>query len=123
MIAAFDEAGADREGGPGRGGPGGESARDSESAPRPWDRRPDETPAAFRAFTAYVEMGPSRSLDAVGRQLYGSGRKRDATGRLQEWSMKNDWVARAAAYDAHQDRLRSEARDRAVSESAAEWAR
>jgi hypothetical protein len=76
---------------------------------RPWDRRPDESAQAFRAFCAYVEMGLSRSLAAVGRELYGVGRKRDATGRLQEWSRKTDWVARAAAFDAHQNSIRQEA--------------
>jgi hypothetical protein len=74
----------------------------------PWERQPGEPEKAFAAFAAYRDLGPKRSLDAVGRQLYGgtqTGRKRDATGRLQEWSRTWQWVERAAAWDGELDRL------------------
>jgi len=78
----------------------------------PWERQPGETPRAFRAFACYRDLGPWRSLDAVGRCLYPGrrpGRKRAATGRLQDWSRHYHWFARAAAWDAELARAAREA--------------
>lgn len=71
-----------------------------------WDRRSNEPPKAFRAFTIYRDMGPSRSIDkaylsfsqqhtAIEKQP--SGKR--AAGIWQDWSRTYDWVKRAAAYD------------------------
>jgi hypothetical protein len=83
----------------------------------PWERQPGEPDRAFAAFCLYRDAGAAdRSLDGVGRQVHGTraGRKRGATGRVQHWSARWSWVARARAYDAHQDRLAREAREEAV---------
>jgi hypothetical protein len=56
-------------------------------------------------------MGFERSIDAVGSSLYPGqtgGRKRDATGRLQQWSRENQWVQRVASFEAHMDSIRLE---------------
>lgn len=67
---------------------------------KPWDRQDKETPPAWAAFQAYRDLGPGRTIakawEACGRHA--------ASLRLgEEWSSKHDWVARAAAWDAHID--------------------
>ena len=71
-----------------------------------WERQPGESPRAFCAFCHYRDQGAGkRSLDEVCRRLYGpqTGRKRAATGRVQEWSRVHRWVQRASAWDDHLD--------------------
>ncbi len=62
--------------------------------------QPGETSKAFAAFCAYRDMGPERSLVAVGRELGKSGTL------LERWSDRHQWTTRAAAYDAHMDSVR-----------------
>lgn len=59
----------------------------------------DETPRAFRAFTAYRDAGPSRSLAAVATALADAGTplSRRQIGAL---SSRFGWVERARAFDA-----------------------
>jgi hypothetical protein len=86
--------------------------------PLPYERQPSESDRAFAAFCCYRDLGPKRSVDEVGKRLYGGhlGRKRGATGRLQEWSSKWHWRERAAAWDAHLDCQTREAQERARKE-------
>src|SRR5262245_20671623 len=83
-----------------------------------WERQTDEPDKVFAAFCAYRDLGPSRSLDAVGNLLYETqtGRKRGATGRLQEWSATWRWVERCRAWDKEKDRQGREAEIEAVRE-------
>lgn len=66
----------------------------------PWERLPEEPTKAWDAFAAYRDMGSLRSLAKVGRTLGKS------TTMAEEWSRRWDWVARARAYDAEQDRIK-----------------
>lgn len=66
---------------------------------RPWDKRPDETDKAFKAFTDYLDFGPDRSLEKV-RQKY--NKNTSYIRQLGKWSSAYNWVERASAYDAHQ---------------------
>jgi hypothetical protein len=70
--------------------------------PEPWERQKGETPAAFEAFTAYLEMRGRRSL----RRLADRGRSGSEKGyrlsSLMEWSAKNNWQARTQAFDDRQ---------------------
>lgn len=71
---------------------------------KPWDRRPDESAKAYKAFCIYLEMGPkARSIDAAGCEYQGhqKGIKR-ASGFIRRWASQFDWPKRAAAWDAHQ---------------------
>ena len=61
-----------------------------------WDRRPTETNRSFAAFRIYLEQGTMRSLTKVGRQL-----GHTAPVQSGKWSVKHDWVDRAAAWDQH----------------------
>src|SRR6516164_7874165 len=83
--------------------------------PLAYERQPNESDRAFAAFCCYRDLGPKRSLDEVGKRLYRgrSGRKRGATGRIQEWSIQWNWRERAVAWDAHLDCQTREAQEQA----------
>jgi len=60
-----------------------------------FDRQPGEREEAFTAFRAYLDLGPKRSLAAVGRQL---GKSKAL---MERWSSRWNWVARVEAYTNH----------------------
>lgn len=74
-----------------------------------FERLPGEPPVAWYSFCCYRDLGPTRSLDAVARQLRGQrgwedGRgtltkRRLRTRRLQTWSRDWRWRERAEAWD------------------------
>ena len=65
----------------------------------PWERQPEETAKAFEAFCVYRDLGPDRSIAKTGKKM---GKSRVT---LENWSSKNEWVKRCAAWDAEQDRI------------------
>lgn len=67
--------------------------------PEPWERQLNESPQAFEAFACYRDMGASRSLAKVSRVLC------KCKALMERWSKENDWVKRAAAWDAEKDRV------------------
>ena len=69
------------------------------AALEPWERQPEETAKAFEAFAVYRDMGIERSIRKVGQHL-----GKSAT-QIAEWSSKNNWVERCAAWDTEQDRI------------------
>ena len=71
--------------------------------PEPWERQQGETSRAYEAFCAYRDMGADRSINKTARKLS----KNRTT--IAEWSARNDWVKRVAAWDAEQDRLARQA--------------
>jgi hypothetical protein len=81
-----------------------------------WERWPGESDAAFSAFVIYRDLGAQRSLDAASTQYHRrnhraaegpqEGRRKNAkcSGQVRIWADRWDWRARAAAWDAEQDR-------------------
>lgn len=69
------------------------------SFPEPWERQIGETSKAYQAFCVYRDMGPDRSLRKVARTLHKS------LTIIRDWSVKYNWVERAAEWDAEQDRI------------------
>ena len=67
--------------------------------PEPWERQKGESTKAYEAFSEYRDMGANRSIAKVAEKL---GKSNQLLGR---WSRTWDWVKRAAAWDAEQDRL------------------
>jgi hypothetical protein len=70
----------------------------------PWERRDGETETQYRAFIAYRDLGPKRTLRAAACEHYGiapadfdpkSGKMRT----FERWSGANQWVIRAEAFD------------------------
>jgi hypothetical protein len=82
-------------------------------ARRPWDRESGENEEAWAAFLAYRDMGPSRTLEGVGKLL-------DKSWRLcGRWSSRWKWIARCEAWDSHLQRER----DKVAAREAAKWER
>ena len=71
--------------------------------PEPWERQLNETARAWEAFSMYRDMGASRSIAKVAREL---GKNKVV---LEKWSTEYDWVKRVAAWDAEKDRVARQA--------------
>lgn len=67
--------------------------------PEPWERQKGETSKAWEAFSIYRDMGADRSHAKLSQRLSKNTRT------IAEWSKKYEWVKRAAAWDAEQDRI------------------
>ncbi|MEW6572879.1 MAG: hypothetical protein AB1374_04530 [Bacillota bacterium] len=63
-----------------------------------YGRQPGESAQAFQAFALYRDMGPARSIREVARRL---GKSKT---QIDRWSVRWDWVERAAAWDEEIDR-------------------
>lgn len=77
---------------------------------RPWERWPEETDKAFRAFRIYRDMGEDRSLPKVAEKL---GKSSGYTRVLEDWSSAHHWRTRVTDFDRyvdHQERLRARER-------------
>lgn len=59
-----------------------------------FEQQPKESAKAFAAFRVYLDLGPQRSLAAVGKKLGKS------VGLMERWSAKFDWPARVQAHAA-----------------------
>lgn len=75
-----------------------------DSGPRAWERHPDESAQAYRAFVVYLHLGLDRSLQKAYRRFKESDTAR-LPGRWRTWCRQHEWVARAADYDRRQYRL------------------
>lgn len=87
----------------------------------PWERQPKEPAKAYQAFTAYRDMGPTRSLRRIGRNVPRAIEEQPANTwpmqSLGNWSTRHGWVARCDAWDRHLDQIareRQEERRRAM---------
>ena len=81
-----------------------------------FERQPKEGQAkAFEAFSVYLNMGPERSLAAVGRKLGKS------EGLLERWSAKFDWAERVQAQAGYLATVEREATEALARGKAAEW--
>lgn len=78
------------------------SEHDSQDRPEPWEMQSTETALSFEAFTTYRDLGPRRNVSKTAK-LIGK-----ANQTLYIWSAQHNWVERAKAWDAEQDRLKRE---------------
>ena len=74
----------------------------SENEPRPtearagqvmWDRQPEESATAYRAFVSFLETGPDRTLRQTAAELGKS------LSLVKRWSSRHRWRVRATAHD------------------------
>jgi hypothetical protein len=82
---------------------------------RAFEQQARESAKAFEAFSVYLNMGPERSLAAVGRKL---GKSRAL---LERWSAKFDWAERVLAHDLHLATVEREATEAVARGKSAEW--
>ena len=68
----------------------------------PWERQKGETTNAYEAFCVYRDLGVKRSQVKTCEKLG----KNSTT--ISDWSVKYNWVERAAAYDDDQERKERE---------------
>ena len=80
-----------------------------------FEQQPMESAKAFAAFTAYLNLGPERSVATVGEQLGKSG------SLLERWAKRFDWTARVQAHAAHLAAVEREAVEAVARGKSAEW--
>lgn len=69
----------------------------SDGPPKPWDQQPGETTTSYSAFLIYLDLGPhERSQSKLAKIIYGN---ESSTGQIGKWSVENDWINRAEAWD------------------------
>lgn len=74
---------------------------------KPWERLPDESSPAYKAFTHYRDSDPSsRSLLRTYRETSKNKGASRASGRYQTWSRLHKWIERTALYEGHLESLR-----------------
>jgi hypothetical protein len=89
-----------------------------------WDRLENEPERAYRAFESYRNL-PSgeRTLIEAYRQHVGNPHAAKPSDTWSRWSREFAWRERAAAYDAHIDRLREKSMEKVIQQEAEEQAR
>jgi hypothetical protein len=93
------------------GAPGsGRRLKAGPMAPEPgtelWDRQPVDTELSFAAFTVYRDFGATRTLARLAEHL---GKPARYQAVVEGWSREHRWRQRCAAWDAHQDKVKTEA--------------
>lgn len=83
--------------------------------PMTFEKQPRESAKAFAAFSAYLGMGPERSLAAVGAKL---GKSKQM---MEKWSKKYAWSERVQAHGAYLAAVEAEATALLVRGKAVEW--
>jgi len=88
------------------------------SHPRlPFDQQPSESDKAFSAFRQYLDMGPTRSLAALAKELGKTKRS------LEYLSRSYAWTTRVQAHAAHVAVLERESVEQLIREKFPEWLR
>jgi hypothetical protein len=70
---------------------------------RPWIRQPCDTEARWRAFLAYRDQPPPRTISGAIEALGGANRR-----KLEMWSSEDAWPERCATYDRWLDEHRTQ---------------
>jgi hypothetical protein len=82
-----------------------------------WQRLPQESPASFDAFFAYLELGPDADLSDVAQK---TGK---TYGAIKNLSWRYQWLERAAAWRQHLSSLWAAGFQRTAAQTAELWAR
>jgi hypothetical protein len=75
----------------------------NDHAAEEWERQEGESEESWEAFQRYRDQTPPRSIRNLSKEV-GKGRS-----ILGEWSKEHRWVARVAAWDREQDRVKRDA--------------
>ncbi len=94
------------------------ASADEEIDAETWLQKPGETSEAFAAFSAYLDLGPRRSIDAAYRKHLSKTRELPvgeitlrACGRWNTWSVIHRWRERAFAFDKRSQRIVHQSRE------------
>jgi hypothetical protein len=88
-----------------------------------WDRLENEPERAYRAFEAYRNLpSTGRTLIAAYRRHVGNPDAAKPSDTWSRWCNQFAWRERAAAYDAHIDRLREKSMEKAIQQEAEQHA-
>ena len=97
---------------------------DIEKSKELWDRLENEPERAYRAFEVYRNFpSAERTLIKAYRQHVGNPEASKPSDTWSRWSSAFAWRERAAAYDAHLDRIRERSIEKAIEEEAERQAR
>src|SRR5215208_279534 len=89
-----------------------------------WDRLENEPERAFQAFESFLSLpGRERTLIKAYRQHVGNPEAANPSDTWSRWSSGFAWRERAAAFDAHLDRIRERSIEKAIEEEAGRQAR
>ncbi len=100
------------------------SGMDIEKKKELWDRLENEPERAFRAFETYRNLpGKERTLIEAYRLHVRNPRAVKPSDTWSGWSRQFAWRERAAAYDAHLERIREKSIEKAIEEEAERQAR
>ncbi len=77
-----------------------------------FEQQAKETTKAFEAFTIYLNLGPARSLAAVGRKV---GKSKAL---MERWSKRHNWVVRVEAYVQHMAAMKQKLKEEFLHELA-----
>ena len=80
-----------------------------------FEKQPGESEKAFAAFAEYLNLGPERSLELVGRKL---GKSKV---QMERWSSRWQWGDRVDAHARHLAIIEREATDALVRGKSAVW--
>jgi hypothetical protein len=81
-----------------------------------FEQQPKESDKAFAAFTAYLSMGPTRSISRVAQKL-------DAhRSMVQGWCRRYHWTRRVTAYNNHMAAIERQATEQLVTLKGRDWA-
>jgi hypothetical protein len=84
-----------------------------------WDRLENESERAYRAFESYRNLPSSgRTLIEAYRRHVENPHAAKPSDTWSRWFGQFGWRERAAAYDAHLDRIRERSIERAIEEEA-----
>lgn len=76
----------------------------------PWDKRPEETDAAFHGFGHYRDLGTERSIVKAVEEHRGcnGGKGRASLQTWEQWSSKHGWPERVSAWDRKLDKAKQQ---------------
>jgi hypothetical protein len=93
-------------------------AMDNKS-PEIWDQLTHESARAFQAFKIYMYMNPAeRSVARTWREWTDNPEAKRPSPFFEEWAREYAWSERARAHDAHIERIRRRAMEKAIAEEA-----
>jgi hypothetical protein len=94
-------------------------AMDTNKSPEIWDQLTIETARAYEAFKVFMFISPAeRSLVGAWREWTDNPEAKRPSPFFEEWAREYAWSERARAHDAHIERIRRRAMEKAIEEEA-----